>query len=153
VEDSDAMSYWTEQALGNDDLRIAIVDQMEDAVVLADRNGVIRLWNRGAEVLFGFSAEDAIGAGLDLIVPDKFLRGHEEGFKRAVACGRLRTEGRVLTTRAKNKYGSRLYVDFTFGLLKSPSGEVLGVFAIGRDATARHLEEVAMKVKAEQSTA
>jgi PAS domain S-box-containing protein len=147
------MSYWTEQALSSDDIRIAIIDQMEDAVVLADRNGIIRLWNRGAEVLFGFSAEDAVGMGLDLIVPEKFLRAHEDGFKRAVAAGRLRTEGRILTTRSKNKYGSRLYVDFTFGLLKGPAGEVLGVFAIGRDATARHLEEVAMKVKAEQSMA
>ena len=147
------MSDWTEQALSSDDIRIAIIDQMEDAVVLADRNGIIRLWNRGAEVLFGFSAEDAVGMGLDLIVPEKFLRAHEDGFKRAVAAGRLRTEGRILTTRSKNKYGSRLYVDFTFGLLKGPAGEVLGVFAIGRDATARHLEEVAMKVKAEQSMA
>lgn len=125
------------------DVRAMIVDQMLDAVILADCDGIIRLWNRGAEIIFGFSEEEAVGAPLELIVPEKLRQAHEAGFRRAVASGHLRTHGEVLTTRARHKYGSRLYVDFSFGLLKNAAGELVGVFAVGRDATARHMEEVA----------
>lgn len=135
------------------EVRAAIVDQMQDAVILADRDGVIRLWNRGAEIIFGFSAAEAIGAGLDLIVPEKLRGRHHDGFRRTVASGHLRTHGQVLTTRANHKYGSRLYVDFSFGLLKDADGHVNGVFAVARDATARHLGEVAASVLAQQQKA
>jgi PAS domain S-box-containing protein len=121
-----------------------ILDQMLDAVVLADADGVIRLWNRGAEVLFGYSASEAIGAPLDLIVPQRMRAAHGAGFKAAVLSGHLKSHGKVLTTRANHKFGCRLYVDFSFGLLKDDSGALLGVFAVGRDATARHMEQLAM---------
>ena len=58
--------------------------------------------------------------------------------------GHLKSHGKVLTTRANHKFGCRLYVDFSFGLLKDDSGALLGVFAVGRDATARHMEQLAM---------
>jgi PAS domain S-box-containing protein len=63
--------------------------------------------------------------------------------------GQVRHDGRVLTTRSQHKYGSRLYVDLSFGLLKDEAGRVTGAFAIGRDATARYLEEQARRVAAE----
>lgn len=129
-------------------LRSMIVDQMLDAVIFADCEGVIRLWNRGAEVIFGFDAEEALGAPLDLIIPEKLLQAHNNGFRRAVATGHLKSHGQVLTTRARNKYGARLYVDFSFGMLKDEAGELVGVFAVGRDATARHMEEVAAHAQA-----
>lgn len=131
---------------GELELRATIVDQMADAVVLVDRDGLIRLWNRGAEVLFGFSAAEALGATLELIVPSRFWRGHDQGFRRAIASGSLRLDGQVMTTRSNHKHGCRLYVDFTFGMLKDASGAVTGIFAVGRDATARHMEQVAAKV-------
>jgi PAS domain S-box-containing protein len=124
----------------------AIVEQAQDAIVFADREGVIRLWNRGAEIIFGFSAAEAIGQGLEVIVPEKFRQAHNEGFRKAVASGVTRYDGRVLTTRATNKFGSRLYVDMSFTLLKDANGSVSGVFAIARDGTARHQEEVARRV-------
>ena len=121
-----------------------ILDQMLDAVILADADGVIRLWNRGAEVLFGYSASEAIGAPLDLIVPQRMRAAHGAGFKAAVLSGHLKSHGKVLTTRANHKFGCRLYVDFSFGMLKDANGALLGVFAVGRDATARHMEQIAM---------
>ena len=135
-----------EDAGGFDPARLGplILDQMLDAVVLADADGVIRLWNRGAEVLFGYSASEAIGAPLDLIVPQRMRAAHGAGFKAAVLSGHLKSNGKVLTTRANHKFGCRLYVDFSFGLLKDDSGALLGVFAVGRDATARHMEQLAM---------
>ena len=136
--DPAGMELEHEHAIGS-----MIVDQMLDAVIFADCDGIIRLWNRGAEVIFGFRADEALGAPLDLIVPEKLREAHNRGFRRAVASGHLRSHGEVLTTRARHKYGSRLYVDFSFGLLKNAAGELVGVFAVGRDATARHMEEMA----------
>jgi PAS domain S-box-containing protein len=134
---------------GAGELHRAIVEQAQDAIIFADREGVIRLWNRGAEIIFGWGRAEAIGRNLSLIIPEKFRPAHDEGFRRAVQSGQVRHDGRVLTTRAQHKYGSRLYVDLSFGLLKDDNGIVTGVFAIGRDGTARHLEEIARRVGAE----
>jgi PAS domain S-box-containing protein len=127
----------------------AIIEQAQEAVIFADREGIIRLWNRGAEIVFGYAAAEAVGQNLDLIVPEKFRQSHSEGFRKAIETGVTRNDGRVLTTRAQDKFGSRLYVDVSFGLVKDESGAVTGAFAIGRDATARHLQEIARRVAAE----
>jgi PAS domain S-box-containing protein len=128
-------------------VRLGILDQMLDAVIFADCEGVIRIWNRGAEVLFGFAASEALGQSLDLIVPTRLRAAHDAGFRRALASGHLQSHGEPMTTRANHKYGCRLYVDFSFGILKDAQGAVLGVFAVGRDATARHLRQVAASVQ------
>lgn len=134
------------------DMHRAIIEQTQDAVILADRDGTIVLWNRGAEIIFGWGAQEAVGQNLSLIIPEKFRRAHDEGFHRAVQTGQVRHDGRVMTTRAQHKWGCRLYVDLSFGLLKDDHGVVMGVFAIGRDGTARHLEEIARRVEAEAHT-
>ncbi len=139
--------------LDTGNLHRAIIEQAQDAVIFADRDGIIQLWNRGAEIIFGYAAQEALGRTLDLIIPERFRHAHDEGFQHALATGRIRNDGRVLTTRAQNKFGSRLYVDLSFGLLKDESGTVLGAFAIGRDATARYLEQVARRAAAEPQTA
>jgi PAS domain S-box-containing protein len=128
----------------DEQLRSMIVEGMPDAVILTDTEGVIRQWNRGAETLFGYAASEALGAPVELIIPEKLRRAHGDGFRRAVAAGHLKSEGKVLTTRADSKHGARLYVDFSFGLLKDGGGAVVGVFAVGRDATARYLEKRAL---------
>lgn len=129
-------------------LHQAIVEQARDAVIFADREGIIRLWNRGAEIIFGYAVNEAIGRTLALIIPEKLRRAHDEGYRNAMEHGRLRHEGRVLTTRSCHKNGARLYVDMSFGLLKDESGRVGGAFAIARDCTARHLEQQARAVPA-----
>lgn len=57
----------------------------EPALVFAEPSGVIRVWNSGAEALFGHPAADAIGRTLDLIVPPEFRERHWTGFKAAMA--------------------------------------------------------------------
>ena len=131
---------------GHRDLHRAIIEQAQEAVIFADRRGIIQLWNRGAEIIFGYSAAEAVGRDLNLIIPEKLRHAHDEGFRHAVCTGATRNNGRVVTTRAQNKFGSRLYVDLSFELLKDESGAVIGAFAVGRDATARHLEQVARRL-------
>src|SRR6476469_1742674 len=100
------------------DLYQALVQGMSEAVVVADREGIIRVWNRGAGVLFGFTPEEALGSSLDLIVPERFRRAHADGYRRTIASGYLRHEGQAVTTRCNHKFGCRLYVSFSYGLLK-----------------------------------
>jgi PAS domain S-box-containing protein len=138
--------HWPPPAKIAAGLHQAIVEQSQDAIIFADREGVIRLWNRGAEIIFGYGAQEALGHSLSLIVPEKFRRAHDEGYRRAMETGQLRHDGRVLTTRSHHKYGCRLYVDLSFGLLKEESGRVTGAFAMGRDCTSRHLEQQALRL-------
>jgi PAS domain-containing protein len=53
-----------------------IVEAMPEAVVYSDREGIIRLWNRGAETIFGYRREDALGHTLDLIIPERWRARH-----------------------------------------------------------------------------
>lgn len=126
-------------------LRHLAIEHIPDAVIVSDRDGIIRGWNPAAERLFGFSRADAQGRPLDLIIPERLRRAHDVGFRDALAAGRLKLEGRVMTTRANHRAGDRLYVDFTMGLVRDDRGQVIGVVAVGRDATARQLEAAAAR--------
>ena len=127
------------------DLCRGIVEATSDAIIFASADGVIRLWNRGAELLFGHSATDAIGQSLDLIIPERLRAAHWQAFDHSLATGETKYTDRVLTTRSMHKRGDKLYVDLSFGLLRDQAGTPIGAFAIGRDATARYLSETAQR--------
>jgi PAS domain S-box-containing protein len=114
-----------------------ILEQTTDALVFADREGRIVRWNPAACSLFGYSAEEAVGQSLDLIIPEHLRAGHWRGFQAAVASGVTRLAGRPALTRAVHKSGTRLYVEMTFALVKDDAGTVVGSVAIARDATER----------------
>ena len=126
-----------DQGAGAQHLHAAIVDAASEAIIFADVDGIIRLWNRGAQAIFGFSADEAIGQPLDMIIPERFRAAHNAGYRRAMDTGGVRLGGRVLTTRSQHKSGAKLYVDLSFGLVKDGDGRPQGAFAIGRDVTAR----------------
>ena len=120
----------------SDSLGERIVDQAADAVIYADRSGAIRRWNRAATALFGFSAEEALGQSLDLIIPDPLRARHWRGFDAAMASGALRLAGRPTLTRAAHKSGRKLYVEMTFALVAA-DGAADGSVGVARDATER----------------
>jgi len=121
-----------------------IVQQTPEAVIFADRDGVIRIWNGGAEALFGYTASEAQGASLDLIIPERLRAAHWAGYRRAIATGRTQHGGQIRTTRAVHRDGSKLYVDMSFGLVVAPDGGALGSMAIARDASAKRALEQAL---------
>lgn len=125
----------------------AIVDQAPDAIIFADRDGTIRVWNRGAEAVFGFAAAEVLGESLDVIIPERLRAAHWEGFRRAIDAGQTKYGNRVMTTRSVHKNGSKLYVDLSFGLVKDRAGVVTGALAVGRDCTARYLSERALRAR------
>lgn len=65
----------------------------QHAIVIADAGGVIRLWSAGASALFGYSAADAVGRKLDLVVPQDFRGAHWKGFGHAMETGSANGEG------------------------------------------------------------
>lgn len=125
----------------------AIVEQAPDAIIFADRDGSIRVWNRRAEAVFGYPAAEVLGNTLDMIIPERLRRAHWEAFRRAIDTGQTKYEDRVLTTRSVHKEGRKLYVDMSFGLVSDKAGAVLGALAVARDCTARHLSEGALRAR------
>ena len=125
----------------------AIFEQAPVALILADREGRILAWNHGAASLFGFDAREAIGQSLDMIIPEHLRDAHWKGFDRSLASGETRYAGRVMTTRAVHKDGRKLYVDFSFSMLKDAQGQVTGALAAGRDGTERFLAERARRAR------
>ena len=123
----------------------AILAQVPEAIIFADCDGLIRLWNRGAELLFGFAAVDVIGASLDIIIPERLRQAHWEGFHRAVASGDTRSGNSVRTTRAVHQSGGKLYVDLSFAVVRDDSGSVIGSVAVGRECSARHAADKALR--------
>jgi len=113
-----------------------VVDQAGDAIIYADRSGLIRRWNGAATALFGFTGEEALGQSLDLIIPDHLRAPHWRGFEAAMASGALKLAGRPTLTRAAHKSGRKLYVEMTFALVVK-DGAAEGSVAIARDVAER----------------
>ena len=121
----------------NERLYREIVDNARDAVIASDREGLIRLWNVGAERIFGFSQSEALGVSLDLIIPDSLRSRHWEGYHKVMAAGTSRYESDLLAVPALRKDGNRISVEFTLVPLHDEDGRLLGIAAILRDATER----------------
>jgi PAS domain S-box-containing protein len=115
----------------------SILEQIADAVIYADATGTIRRWNPAA-ALFGYSAVEALGQTLDLIIPEHLRTAHWRGFEAAMANGVTRLQGRPTLTRATHRTGRRLYVEMTFALVTGHAGGAArGGVAVARDVTER----------------
>lgn len=121
----------------------AIIEQMADALIYSDTDGTIRRWNHAAESLFGYSAGEAIGQSLDLIIPERLRAAHWRGFDAAIQSGVTRLNGRPTLTRGLHKSGKKLYVEMSFALVADEASVVLGSVAVARDVTERTEREKA----------
>jgi len=115
-----------------------ILDQVADAIICTDPSGAISRWNRASTALFGYSAEEAMGQSVELIIPEHLRAAHWSGFDAAMTRGTLKLEGRPTLTRALHKSGRKLYVEMTFAIVNAADeGGVLGSVAMARDVTDR----------------
>jgi PAS domain S-box-containing protein len=122
-----------------------IVMESRDAVIFADQAGRIRLWNAGAEAMFGYRAAEMEGRSLDLIIPEALRARHNEGYRRVMAAGVSRYAAELLAVPGLRRDGSRLSLEFTITLIKDDAGKVLGAAAIMRDVTARWQRDQELK--------
>jgi PAS domain S-box-containing protein len=123
----------------------ALVDSAGDAIIVADTDGVIRLWNPAAARVFGFTADEAVGHSLDLIIPDRFRDRHWAGYRDVVRSGQTRYGTDILRVPALHKQGRRISIAFTVALLKDETNRVTGLAAIIRDETTRWEEEQGLR--------
>jgi len=122
-----------------------IVDTMPEGVVYADREGVIRLWNRGAETIFGYRRQAALGQTLDLIIPERWRARHWEGYRTVMQTGVTRYGNDLLAVPASRSDGTRISIEFSIILPTDRDGRVLGAVAVVRDVTARREQEQALR--------
>src|SRR3989454_3060769 len=122
-------------------LLAAIVESSHDAIVSKSLNGVITSWNKGAERLFGYAAEEAVGQDITLMIPPE--RRHEE---RTIVEQLTRGE-RVdhFETVRMRKDGSLLDVSLTISPMKDASGRVVGASKLARNITERKRAEEALR--------
>src|SRR5439155_19239573 len=119
----------------------ALLKSGSDAIIATDRDGRITFWNPGAERIFGFTAEEAAGQSLDLIVPENLRARHWAGFRHTMETGTSRYgHGDLLSVPGLTKDGRRISVEFTIVLLQTEQREVTGIVAIMRDVTKRFAE-------------
>ncbi|GGF49666.1 signal transduction histidine kinase [Aliidongia dinghuensis] len=117
-----------------------------DAVIYADAAGVIRYWNAAATRIFGFAEGEAIGASLDLIIPERLRSRHWEGYDKVMGGAQSRYgSGAVLAVPALHKDGRQISIEFTILPLHGDAGTLLGIAAFLRDATARFEELRALR--------
>jgi len=122
-----------------------IVAESRDAIIFVDQDGRIRLWNAGAEVMFGYRAAEMEGQALDLIIPEALRARHNQGFRRVMATGESRYAADLLAVPGLRQDGARISLEFTITLVKDDRGQVLGAAAIIRDVTARWQRDQEMK--------
>ena len=124
----------------------AIVTSSDDAIIGKDLSGIIRSWNRGAELIFGYRAEEVVGGPVDVLVPpDRLL---EEGMILA----RIRAGESVdhHETVRRRKDGSDFPVSVTISPIRDAEGTIVGASKILRDISERHRAQMEiLKTKAE----
>ncbi len=114
-----------------------ILEQAAEAVVYANREGVIERWNAAATTMFGYASAEALGQSLDLMIPEHLRKAHWRGFDAAMANGKTRLGGRPTLTRGLHKSGQKLYVEMSFALVVDEAGSPCGSVAVARDVTER----------------
>src|SRR5689334_3656105 len=94
-----------------------MVEESQDGIVVADRDGIIRFWNAGAQRLLGFTAAEALGRSLDLFIPEKQRERHWDGYHRVMRTGETSYGTRLLSAPGLRRDGTRVSLEFSIVLL------------------------------------
>jgi len=136
----------TEQA----SLRLAaIVESSEDAIISKDLNAIITSWNQAAEKLFGYTAEEAVGKSITILIPPD--RQNEE----PAILERIRRGERIehYETVRQRKDGSLLNISLTVSPIRDGKGNIIGASKIAREITQRKQMEAALRASEDQLAA
>jgi PAS domain S-box-containing protein len=118
-----------------------------DAIMVADAQGAITLWNQAAERIFGYTEAEALGKSLDLIIPERQRGRHWDGYQKTMDTGITKYGADLLRVPALHKDGHTLSIAFTVSMLFSEDRKVTGIVAIVRDETARFAEERKLRAR------
>ena len=122
--------------MDRDQIARKLFEGMPDALVVADREGIIRVWNGGAERIFGFAEGEALGQSLDIITPERLRERHWIGYEGTMRTGQTKYgEGDLLSVPAIRKDGAQISIQFSIVPLRGEDGDLQAVAAIMRDVT------------------
>ncbi|MBJ6749178.1 PAS domain-containing protein [Geomonas anaerohicana] len=124
-----------------------LVQNCNDAIIFSDREGLIRLWNKGAEEMLGFSAEEALGQSLDIFIPENQRPRHWEGYYRVMETGTTRYATELLAAPALKKDGTRISTEFSMTIIRDAEGKVAGTVAVMRDVSVRWQKEKTLRAR------
>jgi PAS domain S-box-containing protein len=138
----------------SDTLADAILSMNSDAIIAANKEGIIRFWNPGAERIFGYASGAAIGQSLDIIIiPERLRKRHWDGYYHVIKSGESRYgHGNILAVPGIKKDGAGVSIEFTIVPLRDAAGQLIGLAAIMRDVTKRFEEIRALKQKLAEAT-
>ena len=123
----------------------AVVESSDDAIITQSLDGTIETWNRAAERMFGYSAGEAVGRPISIIVPPERFEEEDTAVQRI----RRGDPVRHFETERMSKSGTRIPVSVTMSPVLTPTGEVYGISRIARDLTDRlALERIAFHLAA-----
>ncbi|NWG25374.1 MAG: PAS domain S-box protein, partial [Pseudorhodoplanes sp.] len=127
----------------------AIVESSDDAIVSKDLSATITSWNKGAERIFGYSAQEAIGRPVTMLIPED----HQDEEPRILE--RIRRGERIAhyETKRQRKDGSLIDISLTVSPMKNSQGVIIGASKIARDITERKRSEQALARRAEEQAA
>ena len=124
----------------------ALLSGRADAIIAADRAGIIRFWNPGAERLLGYARQEALEQSLNLIIPERLRQRHWDGYNQVIQTGHSRySDSDLLSVPAIRNDGSTISVEFTITPIKDESGKLIGMAAVMRDVTKQFQEMRALK--------
>ncbi len=119
----------------------AIVNSSYDAIVSKNLRGIIRTWNTGAERLFGYTAEEAVGKSITIVIPPERL-SEEEMILSRIARGELIDHFETVRVR---KDGRRVHISLTVSPIHNAEGQIIGASKIARDITQQKETEAALR--------
>jgi len=113
-----------------------LLRDLPDALIVSDAEGKIEFWNAGAERVFGFTADEALGRSLDIIIPERLRERHWSGYAETMKSGHSRYgAGDLLAVPALHKDGRLISIQFSIMILRDDGGRPTGTAAVLRDVT------------------
>jgi PAS domain S-box-containing protein len=142
-----AAAYQTFLSLNATQRIVSIVESSDDAIVAKDLNGIITSWNKGAERIFGYQAEEVIGKPITILIPPE-RQDEEPGILE-----RIRRGERIehYETVRQRKHGSRVDISLTVSPIRDAKGKIIGASKIARDITERKRSEEQITVLAREA--
>ncbi len=127
----------------------SLVQSASDAIIIADEQGRIASWNRGAEEMFGYQQGEVIGKPLTVLMPERYRKAHEQGLRRVQATGESRVVGRPIELQALRKDGSEFPIELSLAAWKTKTGSYFS--GIIRNISARRdTEETLERLRRQQ---
>jgi PAS domain S-box-containing protein len=120
-----------------------VTESAHDAIVSADERGHIAFWNPGAERLFGYSAAEAVGQPLTILMPERYREKHQAGFVRYLSGGAAVVVGSTVELEGRRKDGHEFPIELSLAASRTPAGQ--SFIAVIRDITERKRIERALR--------